>query len=154
MLSYYEIVLPLPTSVNASHTVGRNRNGGHIVRSSEYNKWVQFAAVAYRNQYPGGVPKFEGRLRVDYIFVWDDADKGRNSSDLSNREKTLSDFLEHKFFENDKQIDEQHHYRRIRATGKEGSHVLVRVYEIEDRRFNDPALIFYPIPARDSSAGT
>lgn len=137
---YYEIVLPLPTSVNASHDVGRNRKGGFIVRSAEYKAWEWEAAIDFRNQYVGGVEKFKGRLRVDYIFIWNQKHRGRDSSDISNREKVLSDFLQHKFFENDKQIDEQHHYRRIVKEGK--NRVLLRVYEIPDRRYEDPLLIF------------
>jgi Holliday junction resolvase RusA-like endonuclease len=144
---YHEIRLPLPTSVNAMHTVSKGfrcpKTGKWRrtqTRSSEYSGWIQEAAVIYRNTFPGGVQKFKGRLRVDYIFVWNEADKGRNSSDISNREKCLSDFLEHKFYQNDNQIDEQHHYRRIRADYE--SCVILRVYEIPDRRYDDPMLIF------------
>lgn len=149
---YFELQLPLPTSVNASHTVGRNRKGGHIVRSSDYNEWTQWALVSYRKQFRNGVVgKFKGRLRVDYIFIWHEADRGRDSSDIGNREKVLSDFLQHKFFENDNQIDEQHHHRRIVKDGE--NRVWLRIYEIPDRRFDDPALIFLPkIPARDIAA--
>lgn len=143
MPSYFEITLPLPTSVNASHTIGRSRKGGHIVRSKDYNDWLTIAAVYFRHQYRSGVEAmFSGRLRVDYIFIWHEKSRGRNSSDISNREKVLSDFLQDKFFENDKQIDEQHHYRRIVADGPD--RVLLRIYEIPDRRFDDPALIFNP----------
>lgn len=149
MYPYYEITLPLPTSVNASKTVGkgyRNPKTGKwtrtVSRSTEYNNWIQFAAVEYRNQFKGGVQKFFGRLRVDYIFIWNDLDKGRDSSDIGNREKCLSDFLEHKFFDNDNQIDEQHQYRRISPDYK--NCVIVRVYEINDRRYDNPMLIFSP----------
>jgi len=145
---YYQIILPLPTSVNAMHTVGRgfkNPKTGKFqrvtARSQEYNQWIQFAGVAYRNAYPGGVQKFKGRLRADYVFIWHENDRGRNSSDLTNREKCLSDFLEHKFYENDNQIDEQHHYRRIVKDGE--NRVICRIYEIPDRRFDNPMDIFY-----------
>lgn len=145
MFPFYEITLTLPTSVNASHTVGRNRRGGHIVRSSEYKSWIKIASVEYRQQYRSGVGrKFSGRLRVDYIFIWNETSRGRLGSDISNREKVLSDFLQDKFFDNDKQIDEQHHYRRITKEGAD--RVLLRVYEIPDRRFDDPGLIFNPKP--------
>jgi Holliday junction resolvase RusA-like endonuclease len=114
MFPFYQITLSLPTSVNASHTIGRNRRGGHICRSSEYREWVQIASIEYRQQYRSGVDRmFAGRLRVDYIFIWNEKSRGRLGSDISNREKVLSDFLQDKFFQNDKQIDEQHHYRRI-----------------------------------------
>lgn len=148
-LPYYEITLPLPTSVNAMHEVSRgfrNPKTGkwHRVnaRSDDYNAWIKTAAVEYRNKYKGGVRKFKGRLRVDYIFIWNAKDRGRNSSDIGNREKCLSDFLEHKLFDNDNQIDEQHQYRRISADYK--NCVIVRVYEIPDRRYNDPLEIFNP----------
>ena len=148
-IPYYEIELPLPTSVNAAHTVGKgflNPKTGKWqrvkARSSDYNNWIQAAAVEYRNLFKGGVQKFEGRLRVDYIFVWNVKDRGRNSSDISNREKVISDFLEHKFYENDNQIDEQHHYRRIGDDEK--TRVICRVYEIEDRRYNPPYEILNP----------
>jgi Holliday junction resolvase RusA-like endonuclease len=143
MFPYYEITLDLPTSVNASHTVGRNKKGGHIVRSGEYTRWIHTASAQYRQQFRAGVGlKFTGRLRVDYIFIWNEKSKGKDSSDISNREKVLSDFLQSKFFDNDKQIDEQHHYRRITKEGFD--RVLLRVYEIPDRRFDDPGLIFNP----------
>lgn len=142
ILSYYQIILPLPTSVNASHAVGRNRKGGKIIRSTNYNTWLQIAAIEYRNQFPSGLQKFTGRLRADYIFIWHEKDRGRNSSDISNREKVLSDFLEHKLFENDNQIDEQHHYRRIVKNGE--NRALCRIYKIPDRRFDDPNNIFNP----------
>lgn len=146
-LPYYEIELPLPTSVNNMHTVGkgfRNKQTGRwekgITRSAEYKNWLQFAAIDYRNRFVGGVQKFKGRIRVDYIFIWTENDKGKLSSDIANREKCLSDFLEEKLYKNDNQIDEQHHYRRIVPSGR--SRVLARVYEIPDRRYDDPMLIF------------
>jgi len=143
LFPYYEITLGMPTSVNRSREVGKNKKGGYIVRSSEYESWLQYAAIEFRNQFPFGVSeKFKGRLRVDYIFCWTADSPGRLSSDISNREKALSDFLEKKFFENDNQIDEQHHYRRIIPSGH--NHVLVRIYEIDDRRFRKPGLIWSP----------
>lgn len=136
----FTITLPLPTSVNAMHTVSRGfrcpktKKWKRVeARSGEYTDWLARAAVKYRGAFPMGVEPFTGRLRVDYWFLWHEGDKGRESSDLSNREKCLSDFLQGKFFVDDKQIDEQHHYRRIVTDGE--SRVIVRIYEIEDRRF-------------------
>lgn len=144
---YYEISLPMPPSVNNMHTVGRGfynkktRKYERVqTRSPDYKDWIEFAGVCYRNKYKGGVFKLEGRLRADYIFCWHEKDFGRNSSDISNREKCLSDFLENKLYENDNQIDEQHHYRRIVKDGQ--SRVMVRIYAIDDRRFLDPDLIW------------
>ena len=144
---FYQIELPLPTSVNAMHTVGKGfrcpRTGKwreKITRSAEYKLWLQLAAISFRNTFPGGVQKFKGRLRVDYIFIWSDSDRGKDSSDIANREKCLSDFLEKKLYQNDNQIDEQHHYRRICA--EKESRVLLRVYEIPDRRYDLPNDIF------------
>lgn len=144
---FYQITLPLPTSVNAMHTIGRgffNKKTGKYqrvnTRSSEYKTWLDYASISYRNTFPCGVQKFKGRLRVDYIFVWNDVDKGRDSSDIGNREKVLSDFLEKKFYENDNQIDEQHQYRRI--SSRYQNCVILRIYEIPDRRYEDPMLIF------------
>lgn len=149
LIPYYEINLPLPPSVNAMHTVGggfRNPKTGKMTRvqcrSEEYRNWIEYAAVCYRNAFPGGVGKLDGRLRVDYVFIWNKSDRGVHSSDVSNREKCLTDFLEGKFFENDKAIDEQHHYRRITDVGQ--NRVICRVYAIDDRRYYDPDLIFNP----------
>lgn len=151
MFPYYQITLPLPTSVNSSHTVGKgyfNRNSGKWERvkprSKDYREWIAHAGRWYRQQYPEGVQKFTGRLRVDYIFIWHENDKGVDSSDIGNREKCLSDFLEKKFFDDDKAIDEQHHYRRIVNHGE--NRVLLRIYEINDRRYDNPELIFNPKP--------
>lgn len=104
-------------------------------RSAQYTDWLKRAAIEFRAAFPMGVEPFTGRLRADYVFIWHAGDKGRESSDLSNREKCLSDFLEGKFFLNDNQIDEQHHWRRIAPDGI--SRVLVRIYEIDDRRFTE-----------------
>ncbi len=141
MFPFYQLTLTMPTSVNNSHTVGRNSKGGHIVRSSDYVGWLQAAFFEYSNQFPCGVGQiFTGRLRVDYIFIWNETSPGRDSSDIANREKVLSDFLQKKFFKNDSQIDEQHHYRRIVKSGHD--RVMLRVYEINDRRYDDPEKIF------------
>lgn len=144
-------MLPLPPSVNAMHTVA----GGYynratkkwqrtVCQSEEYRSWQQRAAVAYRNNFPGGAAHLTGRLSAHYIFMWNSDDRGVLSSDLANREKCLTDFLEHKFFENDKAIDETHLYRRIVDVGQ--SRVICRIYAINDRRYDDPDLIFNPRP--------
>lgn len=147
----YEITLPMPTSINAAHTVGMGFRDPKtkkwrrtVPRSDQYNLWIDKAGVAFRNQFPQGVwEKFTGRLRVDYIFIWNKDEKAAAiASDISNREKCLTDFLEGKFFLNDNQIDEQHHFRRIVDLGV--SRVMLRIYEIPDRRFDDPAFIFNP----------
>lgn len=146
---YYEITLPLPPSVNAMHTQtngffdrAKKKWRRTVCRSAEYEDWIQRAAVKFRNEFPGGVGKLTGRLSAHYIFIWNVKDPGSISSDISNREKCLSDFLEHKFFENDRQIDEQHHYRRITEVGQ--SRAMCRIYAIEDNRYDDPDLIFNP----------
>ena len=148
-LPFHEIMLPLPPSVNAMHTVARgsfSRGNGKwertICRSDEYKNWLQHAAIAYRNKFPGGVFQLEGRLSVHYIFIWNKKDRGVHTSDVSNREKCLTDFLEKKFFENDKQIDEQHHFRRISEVGQ--NRVICRIYAIPERRYDDPDQIFNP----------
>lgn len=95
------------------------------------------AGVAWRDQFPGGVAKiFTGRLRVDYVFVWPINDPAGLSSDIGNREKVLSDFLQKKFFPNDNQIDEQRQYRNL--WGGQRPYVIVRVSEIKDTRCTDP----------------
>lgn len=109
-------------------------------RSTEYKSWLSIAAYEYRQQFPAGVQTFKGRIRVDYIFIWNKTSLGRNSSDIGNREKVLSDFFEHKFFDNDNQIDEQHQYRRFVMSGP--NRVCVRIYQIPDRRFDDWKTIF------------
>ena len=141
MLPFYQLTLSMPCSVNASHTVARNKKGGNIVRSPDYTGWLQMAHIEFRNQFQSGIgKKFTGRIRADYIFIWNELSRGKDSSDISNREKVLSDFLQNKFFENDNQIDEQHHYRRFLPNCKD--HVLARIYEIPDRRRDDLSLIF------------
>lgn len=134
----YTIKLPIPTSVNNSHGVGPNRKGGHIIRSDAYKNWLLDAAVVYRNTFPGGVIYLKGRLRVDYVFCFNP--KQLPLSDVDNRIKCLNDFLQHKFFENDKQIDDIHAYRR--ATKEASSFVIARIAEIADRRYDDPLLLF------------
>lgn len=153
MPPYYEITLTLPTSVNAAHAVSRGHKDKKTkkwtrvkIRSAEYTEWLDTAGREYRRQFPCGIGnRFTGRLRVDYIFIWNKGSRSTPLSDVSNREKVLSDFLESKFFDNDNQIDEQHHYRRIVTEGI--NRVIVRIYEISDRRYDDPALIFNPVKA-------
>jgi len=152
----YEITLPLPTSINAAHTVG----GGYkckvtgkwrrqVVRSDDYNTWVQYAGIEWRKQFPYGVAEiFTGRIRVDYIFLWIDGARGTESSDIGNREKVLSDFLQKKFFENDRLIDEQHQYRRLTRHGE--NRVIVRVTEIPDHRFDDPRDVLQPLQKEEN----
>lgn len=150
MFPCFELTLPLPTSTNKSHTVGRgyrNAKGEWVTplpRSDDYREWIKQAGISFRNQFPHGVQKMTGRLRVEYIFIWNIMDKGMDSSDIGNREKCLSDFLEKKLFENDKQIDEQAQWRRISAKYKK-NFVWLRVLEIPDRRHDDPGLIFNPV---------
>lgn len=140
MFPYYQITLSLPVSVNQSHTLGRNAKGGKVIRSSDYTGWLQVAYFQFREQFPNGVSqKFLGRLRVDYIFIWNLNSRGKDSSDIGNREKVLSDFLQKKFFENDNQIDEQHQYRRF-DNGED--RVILRIYEINDRRHDSWQNIF------------
>ncbi len=161
-MRYYEITLPLPVSVNASHDVG----GGYfcrktkkwrkqVTRSEEYRNWIDFAGAAWRNSFPGGIrEKFKGRIRVDYLFIWRDRSPGAETSDIGNREKVLSDFLQHKFFENDSQIDEQHQYRRFIPESE--NCVIVRITEVPDNRragfppmFKDHEAQFLPQKAFD-----
>lgn len=156
MPAFYEISLSLPPSINASHSVGRGHKDPKTgkwqrvkFRSSEYKEWIKIANLEYRSQFPVGVhAPFKGRVSVHYIFIWTLLSKdatGRltgDTSDISNREKVLSDFLQGKFFDNDNQIDEQHHYRRFVANGK--NKVIVRIYETKDKRHEDFNFIFNP----------
>lgn len=155
---YYEITLPLPPSVNAMHTVSRGfrspRTGKWertLPRSEEYRNWIQRAAVCFRNAFPGGAGHLTGRLAAWYVFIWNDKDRGYLTSDVSNREKCLTDFLEHKFFENDKAIDEQHHFRRISDVGQ--SRVICRIYAIPDRRYDPAENIFNPPTKKETPHG-
>jgi len=107
-----------------------------LPRSSDYNTWLQYAAIAWRKQYPRSVSEmFAGRVRMDFIFIWSIEDRGAESSDLDNRQKVTQDFLQHKFFKNDNQIDEYHAFRRISRVGQ--SCVKIRISEIPDRRYID-----------------
>lgn len=137
------------------HTVRRGQGGNRFPkpsavdfsRSSEYKNWLIDAGIAWRKKYPHGVRKFANRVRVDYVFIWVAGSPGAQTSDIGNREKVLSDFIEGKVYENDKQIDEQGQYRRFvppyNADGsKNENHAIVRVTEIPDRRNDDPYLIF------------
>jgi len=137
---FYSIKLPMPISVNASHTIGKGRNGRHLIRSKSYNDWLQYAAISFRQQFPVKPQLFTGRIRLECILCFVDGARGSDTSDADNRIKSLQDFLQGKFYENDKQIDLViAHRRKIKATD---AHVLVRVYETPDYRYDDPALIF------------
>lgn len=139
----------MPPSVNASHTVGRKFTNKRtvayhgtdraITRSEEYTTWLQYAAIEFRKQYPYGVPKkLEGRIHIDYIFVFPTA-----AGDTDNRVKVCQDFLQGKFFENDSQIDEPHPTKRIMKTekGDKGKAIII-MREIPDRRYEDPMILF------------
>jgi len=141
MASFYEITLPMPVSINAAHTIGRGRKGQHMIRSSAYTAWLEYAAIAFRQQYPVK-PKelFTGRLRLECILCFIDGARGSDTSDADNRIKACQDFLQGKFFENDKQIDMIVAHRRKVKDGD--ARVIVRIYEIPDWRYDDPALIF------------
>ncbi len=129
------MILPLPVSVNASHSLSRGKRG--VIRSAEYTSWIDSASRAYRKQFPQGFhPTLTGRISVTYVFCWPNGSRGAATSDISNREKVLSDFLQKKIFENDKQIDEQHHYRRITSCGESCVHICVK--EIPECRHLDP----------------
>jgi hypothetical protein len=106
MFPSYDLTLPLPTSVNQNYQVARNRKGGFIVRSPEYTKWIDEAGRFWRDQYRYGVKElFSGRIKVIYVFILNDSDfQVSQSSDISNREKGLSDFLERKFYLNGKVV--------------------------------------------------
>ncbi len=137
----YSIELPLPVSVNASHAIGRGRKGQHIIRSVDYKNWLAFANQAWREQYRGGVrEQFQGRISLHCIFLWRDGARGTATADLDNRLKSLQDFLQGKFYENDNQIDEIHAYRRLTTHGE--NRVMARVIEIQETRHRDVAEIF------------
>lgn len=150
MLPYYEITLPLPPSVNAMHTVGKGnynyktRHTSRVVaRSEEYTKWDELASAYFRNKFgPCGVHQLTGRLQAIYVFLWNKSDPGHLSSDVANREKCLTDFLEGKFFKNDNQLDDVRCIRRIVETGQ--NRAICRIYAIPDRRYDNPDLIFNP----------
>lgn len=139
-MKYFDLTLPMPVSINAAHAL----TGGKFnyktkkyerskVRSAEYTEWTEYAAIAWRKEYPCRVKNlFIGRVRIDLIFVWIAGDRGTASSDIDNRIKVLQDFLQGKFFVNDSQIDEIHAFRRHAADGD--PHVKIRVTEISDRR--------------------
>ena len=135
------IAITLCKNFLAKHTQTQAAGAVDFSRSKEYRDWLNEAAIQYRKQFPGGVSPFaSSRIRVDYVFVWVDGARGTALSDVANREKALSDFLQKKFYENDNQIDENSHYRRLVKTGK--NHVIIRVTEIPDRRHDDVGLIF------------
>lgn len=156
---YYQFTLPMPVSINAAHTVRRGEvpkkyqkyqppSPVDFARSKEYTDWLIDAGIQWRKAFPFGVQKLGGRIRVDYCFVWVDGARGTALSDIGNREKALSDFIQGKVFENDRNIDEQGQYRRlvpafdVSTNKKNENHVIIRVTEIPDRRHDDPALIF------------
>jgi len=114
-------------------------------RSPEYEEWLQYALISYRQQYPyKPSEKFTGRLRLECIFCFIDGANGTLNSDVDNRIKALQDFLQDKFFVNDKQIDQIVAHRRHVSHG--AARVMVRIYEVPDRRYDDPDLIFNPQP--------
>lgn len=149
-MKYYEIYLPMPTSINKAKDVQggywnpkTRKREGLVYRSKEYQDWIKAAGMAWRDQYSAGISsQFTGRIGVVYVFVWPINDPNGVKSDIGNREKVLSDYIKGKFFEDDKMIDEQRQYRRL--WGSKRPYAWVRVYEILDKRYSDPALIFNP----------
>lgn len=140
----------MPPSVNALHTVGagyRNRKTQKWervkTRSKDYTDWVEAAGREWRRQFPEGVPApLTGRVRMVCAYVWPINGPGGALSDVDNRGKSLQDFLQGKFYDNDVQIDEPRPYKRI--WGAKRPYAWVRVYEIKDCRYTDPRLIFEP----------
>lgn len=134
----HKITLPMPPSTNARLSVGPQAGKYHksgkqkiVFRSPEYKAWIEHAAIHYRNQCPGGTQLLEGRLRAQYVFFFNSA----RDQDVANREKCLSDFLEHKIFKNDAQIDENFSYRKIRPGIEQ--HVVCFLTEIPDMRYEE-----------------
>lgn len=125
----YQIVLPMPPSLNAMH--GYARGGKVVYRSDKYKAWLEYAGISYRMQYPCGVQLLSGRLRAQYLYIFTDT----RDSDVFNREKCLSDFLQNKFFVNDSQIDEGQVFKRKSSHGQ--SRVRVWITEIPDNRHLD-----------------
>lgn len=147
-MKYYEMFMPMPTSVNRTHEVSAGRRNRKTkkwervkVRSTAYSDWVERAGYAWRDQFPEGISgMFTGRIGVVYVFVWPINDNDGISSDIGNREKALSDYIKGKFFDDDKQIDEQRQFRRL--WGAKRPYAWVRIYDIPDKRYTDPRLIF------------
>ena len=129
MRQFY-IELPLPTSVNAMY-VGVRRN-----YSKPYKKWRVRAGEHYRNQFGvDGVPvsdQLTGRLSFQITLI--EVTK-LETRDVDNYIKAAQDFLQAKFYENDKQIDEPSGIRRYSKVGRD--RVKIWVTEIPDRRWID-----------------
>lgn len=146
-----EIILPMPPSINNAYSLTKAKRvpdgkGGwgwerSKVRSPEYNAWTQKARIQWNYHAERHGNEFLcGRLGIKAFFIWNENSKSicdianGESSDIDNRIKCLADFLQSKFFENDKQIDVHHHERRIFPDGDDRVHL--RVYEIRDRRYD------------------
>jgi len=134
MNSFY-LTLPMPPSINAMHDYTKRVKGKHqmgVFRSSEYTDWIQYAGIEWRRQSNfGSLAMLHGRLRAQYVFIFD----SDRDQDVNNREKCLSDFLQNKLFENDCQIDESFHWRRIMRHTPPKVHCWLT--EIPDQRFID-----------------
>lgn len=125
----YHITLPLPPSVNAMYA--RDKRGG-TRRSGEYTAWVQYAGIAWRKQFPAGVPSLmTGRLRASYVHIFTDG----IPRDIDNYCKVASDYLQGKFYQNDNQIDEWHIVRRLEKGGE--NRTMIWITQIADTRHVD-----------------
>jgi len=142
----YAIVLPMPPSINAAHSVGRKFSKGRtaarygsdrtISRSEEYTNWLQWAAIAFRDHcLKSKVTFLRGRIKVQYIFIFK-----TQAGDTDNRIKVCQDFLQHKFFENDSQIDDITALKRI--SKDQGGQVIIIMEEMPDQRYDDPMELF------------
>lgn len=101
-MSYIQLILPLPPSIN--HYWRSHRNRRFISKEG-----VLFREAVIKECAEQGVKEIPGRLAV-YVSVYFAT---RRRSDIDNRLKSLLDALEHAgCYENDSQIDEIHIFRK------------------------------------------
>ena len=109
---------PIPPSVNDIWTPvampKKNRRAARLIKSKLYTEWENKAihiAKAILKQpstfaHAGGFGSARVRISLVYHF------KGNRNDDINNREKAMSDLLEHAgWMDSDYQIDETHIYR-------------------------------------------
>lgn len=125
----YEIVLPLPPSVNAAY----RSTGRGWYKTAAYKKWLEKAEIAYQQNYPENVTAIQGPVRAEYTIIQGD----KRPRDIANYDKCLSDFLEGRFFENDAQIDLMILARQYGSKGSNLVHVYVQKMDEENDKIHN-----------------
>ena len=107
-----KITLPLPTSINATYRSGN----GHYWKSDEARIWEATAMFAYAKQAKQLKP-VDGNVILEIKFFL------KRDRDIDSGLKILLDFLQGRFYENDRQVQE---LDVVKFVDKENPRVEVR----------------------------